>query len=334
MKHTLALSIFLSSVAWAQTPCQIYVDATPSVILPNGKAQTQQNALWSHVLASEYKQLPPLNQKERVLNLNPAMAHKQLMELRLRAFDVTGDVRRVTDHKMTHINGPAALAKVVFEPGPFTGMFSAGEQLTLIRTSFAFNPTKTTGPHDFPQPGLAVKFFASFVPTLNVLAMGSLDGEGSDGRFFSTPMATKLEPPKSLKGKVGEAIFKASTHSPGHLRLDHLARVNSDGSTVKTPVTPEWIVFAPTELSKTFGKKDARDFRDEILKIPAGSRIYTIHGALKKPDGTMVRLKMGYLETTSRFVASEFADRKLHFRHEGATATPNYLDFIRWQCGE
>jgi hypothetical protein len=316
----------------AETPCQKYMNTAPAD--KPGLAESQVQALWHLVLEEEYKELPPLNGKERVLNINPAKTFKELMELRIRAFEVRGDIRPVTDSKMTHINGPAALVRLVFYKSPFTGMFSEGEQKALIRTSFAFNPKTKSGPHDFPQPGLAIKLFVDGTESLNILAMGSLDGEGDDGRYFSTAMATKLDMASTTRGKIGEKIFNASTINPGHLRLDHVAGIQSNGVSVKDPVTPEWIVFTPTALAESFGDKRAIDFRPELLGIPQGSRIYTIQGAFPAKDGSFKMIEIGYVETDSRFVASEFADKKLHFRHQGAKPTEDYVDYIRWQCGE
>jgi hypothetical protein len=55
-----------------------------------------------------------------------------------------------------------------------------------------------------------------------------------------------------------------------------------------------------------------KDFRDDLARIPSGSKLWDVM-AIER-DGAE-RVLIGSIVTTSRFVASQYGDEKIFFKH-------------------
>jgi hypothetical protein len=97
--------------------------------------------------------------------------------------------------------------------------------------------------------------------------------------------------------------------------VDHIAAVSNDGTVVKQPTAPEVVYLCGADevrhLPSHF-KSSADDFRATLAQIEPGSLIYRLFG---KPTLDAKQVYIGSITIESNFVASEFGDRILAFRH-------------------
>jgi hypothetical protein len=186
-------------------------------------------------------------------------------------------------------------------------------------------------------PGMALKFLIDGRPSVNVVAMDSLMGQGRDRNFFSRAFANGVPDPRTevawwdvvnkVKAKaialVSGTLFRAAlaqgpeAPDPNHLGVDHLAAWNPDGTNVPLEARdyPNDVVFEPSaELvdawDADFSPSD--DYRDVLAAIVTpGTVLYTVHAAR---EGRALE-RIGELRATSTFVASKWGDFRLFFRH-------------------
>ena len=143
--------------------------------------------------------------------------------------------------------------------------------------------------------------------------MNSLNGQGDNWNFFARDFSNKIPPARGLALWLLEQLFKFTRKPANHLPIDHLAEVHGDGSAVSFKLAPEQLVFRPTEAVKTLISPNSRnDFRVELQRIPAGTRIYEV--IARADNGN--EFPFAYLETTSAMVASNYGDKHLFFQHK------------------
>ena len=290
-----------------------------SVASPNGYEQmsgcNKQKFLWQEkLLPTVYRDKPGLNfggwrdliriLKAPTLLLNPAQT-----------FDNVSDEMPTGKPKIVHAFG--SVAKVVFKSSkthPYTGLFAADEVCGLARLSIAGSPLAIGF-----TPGMAVKFFVDGKPSVNIEVMNSLEGQGSDWNFFARSMTNSLPKthislmdPKTVLLKVAEQALARVKPDPLYLPVTPFAEVDVKGIRIEHPIAPKVVVFSPLEAPNAiFRNNEDQDFRDVLAKIPVGTPIYEVYGL----DSSNKRVLIGTLETASPFVASQFGDQRLFFRH-------------------
>ena len=93
--------------------------------------------------------------------------------------------------------------------------------------------------------------------------------------------------------------------------LDHLADVTNDGTLVERSCAPELVyLYGADEVHND--PASTEDFRLLLAEIPTGSLLYRMYG---KATRSAKQVYIGSVTTESAFVASEFGDRILAFRH-------------------
>ena len=186
---------------------------------------------------------------------------------------------------------------------PFTGLYR-GVSYGLARLSLAAKPTADTS-----VPGIGIKFLVDGKPSLNFVAMYSLDGQPTYN-FFANSFTTVISPPSSGVLKILGAAFATATQDPTKVDTAYLAKVTKEGEAVEAPVAPISLKLVP---NKDLAFDNApHEVRDDLGTIAAGTTLYQVWGITSDNQSIYI----GRIVTTSRFVASKFGDEKLFFRHQ------------------
>lgn len=279
--------------------------------------------LWdAHILPSEHKQLPPLED----INILGMITHSLRPKI-----DYVSDVAPVDWEKPIHKRGVVAKVKFVSnEKHDFTGDFK-GNDCGLIRLSLTYKPEKRG-----VAPGLALKFFKdNQLKTSNFSALTSLDSQGQDYNFFKKTFSNIVPLSDKLGAKIVNKIFALYAKFPNYIGVTDLAKVKSDGVVESKAISPVQLFLVPNKALET-SPIPARDFRKDLLKIPAGTKLFDVYALSVQSLGTSWVKKynpsqekehqknaihIGTIETQSDFVASEFGDTQLFFKHEAFSET-------------
>ncbi len=206
--------------------------------------------------------------------------------------------------KTLHALGVVASIRFVGTEGhPYTGLFKGADH-GVARFSLGAKP----GEGSF-APGIAVKFLIDGQPSRNFVAMFSLDGQ-TNYNFFENDFSNHVPPIKSALLRFAGKVIELVTDFANLTRVDQLSTITQDGQiiSVANAVAPEQLILVPNkELSFA---KEAHEFRDDLLSIPVGTKLYDIYA--KESSGQRF---LGSLETTSLVRASEFSDKSLFFKH-------------------
>ncbi|MBI4423055.1 MAG: hypothetical protein HY554_04980 [Elusimicrobia bacterium] len=267
-------------------------------------AADKRDALWRRILATRYAALPPLsgNGGSALERLRGLAGLLDLRRLRL-SFDRSGDVRP-PELKRLHPFG--AVARVDWEPvegQPYTGVFRSGA-LGLVRLSLGADPKSAF------IPGLAVKLFLDGRPSVDALAIHSLDGESSRD-FFGPTLSNVVAPPRSLAIRLFVAALSLVAE-PLRLPVEALARHDGAGRPQEPSRAPYALEFRPGDAAARAAKGEG-DFRESLAALPAGTVLYDVYARRGKADSESSLIAR--LRTGSAFVASDFGDRELFFRH-------------------
>jgi len=241
----------------------------------------------------------------------------------IRSLTNDGDELDVGRRKLVHAWGAVARFRFVSTTkaaSGYTGIYESGADCVIGRLSMATKPTKTT-----IVPGLALKFFISGHESVDLQIMNSTEGQKSHN-FFEMSFSNIIPPPDSfVKRLVHELFLKAAVAfgakdpAPTHLTVEHLAKINVDGTAVVAPKSPFRLVFKPT-LAAGALMKDATvdtDFRTNLARYPVGHVMYEVY-ALEEgesSDHLPASKLVGQLISSTNIVASSYGDEKLNFQH-------------------
>jgi hypothetical protein len=275
----------------------------------------KQDYLWQEkLLPTEYRDKPGLNFGGWRDLIGLLKAPTSVLNL-AQTFDNVSDEMPVGKPKIVHAFG--SVAKVIFKSSkthPYTGLFAADEVCGLARLSVAGSPLAIGF-----TPGMALKLFVDGKPSVNIEVMNSLEGQGSDWNFFARSMTNSLPrtrislmDSKTVLLKVAERALARVKPDPLYLPVTPFAEIDVEGARIEHPIAPRVIVFSPLEApNAVFRNNEDQDFRDVLAKIPVGTPIYEVYGL----DASNKRVLIGTLETASPFVASQYGDQRLFFRH-------------------
>jgi hypothetical protein len=279
-------------------------------------ASDKQNFLWERILKSKYDNLPPL-QRINVIGLF-------LTALRLK-MERLADEAPSNWHKAIHAH--ASVAKVKFIPTattPFTGLFK-GADYGLIRLSLTGDPAD----RGF-APGLALKLFVDGHSSANVSALVSLTGQSNNYHFFANEMSNIVPVVNEFGPRLINLIFSRVTRYPTKLYLQDFGAIEQNGSQENSPYYPYQIFLVPN--GNLIFSETPHDFRQDLATISPGTRLFSVEavdpgkigdteaqGDTQSIDQPGYRDKaqlIGYIETTSEFIASYYGDSQLFFRHQ------------------
>jgi hypothetical protein len=275
-------------------------------------ASAKQELLWSHILESNYSELPKT--APWLVTAFKLISPEYLRTSFLRVSDELPVGRKRLLHPLGTV--AAVVLKINPEFSRYTGLFRSGG-VGLVRLSLA---TPLTTPY---VPGMGLKIFVDQGSSINFQALYSLDGQGDNHNFFAHKLSTAIPKPHFWFLKPFEKLFRYASDTLSNnpqnrpqneltLPLYEAARVSADGSTVDEVVDPYSVVFIPNpQLS--MDPQTPRDFRKELGDIPENTILYWV--AVKRTAAAPEEL-IGELITQSRFVASEYGDEKLFFQHQ------------------
>ena len=289
----------------AQSVQAQYDAALAAVMAPafqTAPARDKQETLWRFISSWPYEQLPSM----RTTNLD---LMRQLMSRAfLRKAFVQDDDVRPPRTKAFHAFGTVAKMRFVADgTHPFSGIFATGG-VGFVRASLAVGMPNYS-------PAAALKFLLDRAhPSENLLLHQSLDTQASRDFFERAPTNHTLAPvtfPNTLMVPLLR-LWLSPISSPIELqRLDHLAAVTNNGTVVERAVAPELVyLYGAAEVRND--PASTEDFRTLLANIPAGSLLYRMYG---KATRSAAQVYIGSIITESTFVASEFGDRILAFRH-------------------
>jgi hypothetical protein len=270
-------------------------------------ASQKQQLLFEETLATEYKDLPQWTGREPLamfaLSLNPIRSMvRKFFNVTL---DHSSDVMPEGRKKGIHTYGSTAAIEFVADgESPFTGLYQ-GKTPGLIRLSLATKPSESA-----IVPGAAVKFFVDGKPSINIVAMNSLEGQASHN-FFTQNFSTFIAPPRGGALKVLAAAFRTATKDPTKVDSSALAATSQDGSLVRQAVAPEQLVLVPNREQLVFDATP-HEVREDFATLAPGTRLYEVFGIAA---GSTAPVYIGHIDSSSRFVASQFGDERLFFRH-------------------
>ena len=233
--------------------------------------------------------------------------------------------------KAIHRNGTVALVR--WEPSEqkqYTGIFASGAPHGMLRLSLATKPTpkSTWTKKQNYAPGFALKLFVHDKPSVNLVAMFSLDGQKSANPFANS-FATVIDDPKSaLLGFLARGFrstlkfLGAKREDPSWLSVDHFAQVTATGKKIAKANAPAKLVFEPSQTAQELHAslhEQENDFRRWLPRMsePKGKTLYKIYG-VELDDGKQEvseRVFLGELILTSPFIASSYGDEVLFFQH-------------------
>lgn len=278
---------------------------------PDSALRKQDVIFHEKIVRSAYTTLPELSgglllgleaSAKRLLGL------KELSQEDFTPSRATGDERPPDRRGPKSMNtyGTAALFEFEADAGsPYTGLLQGGSGVMRFST---MGPPGLVG----NVPGLALKFLVDGKPSRDLVVMNGFAGQGGSTNVFLKPMSNALPPPESrlMKGVVA-ILAKAAKGDPLRQGVDHLAGVGGDGAGVDKPLAPYQIFFEPTHQDG-IPADTANDFRADLAGVKPGTAIYEVT-AISAPGAPKVRI--GRVVTRSQFVASEYGDTTLLFKH-------------------
>lgn len=208
--------------------------------------------------------------------------------------------------KIIHANG--SVGKISFVPAPnhpFTGIYQTGA-IGVARLSLATPPADDTY-----IPGMGIKFLISQNPSVNLQVMNLLEGQKDNWNFFAKDFSNQIPHPSTWTLSAIEKIFEWTRTPANNLPLWHLAAWTSEGRIHGIPVYPERLYFRPSSSVSTIIAENSReDFRESLLKIPAGP-LYEVYAEYRNKE-----YHVGTLVLESNLLASNYGDKNLFFQHQ------------------
>ncbi len=273
-------------------------------------ARQKQELLWQKIQQSQYDRDPPLTKIDLIGLFLTSLSKKM---------DLARDEAPQGWKKAIHAHGVVAKIKFVAAPDtPFTGLFR-GVDHALLRASVTGDP-KDRG----FAPGLAIKFLVDGKPSANFSALVSLVGQGQNYNFFDREFSNIVPVVNDLGPRLINLIFSRVTRYPTKLYLEDFAKLNQQEQSESKPHYPSQIFLAPNPQLK-FPATPPHDFRDDLKTIPSNTKLFTVFAVdpakvgdelIDRPEYRQQAQEIGYIETTSEFIASSFGDSQLFFRHQ------------------
>ncbi len=105
---------------------------------------------------------------------------------------------------------------------------------------------------------------------------------------------------------------------PGKLPLLEAAKITAGGLQVPEDQlrVPYKIIFVPTDKAKSqYEPHKTGDFRDALGHMKVGTVLYVILATDRSSAPDSQAVEIGKVKLASAFIASEFGDRQLFFKH-------------------
>jgi len=220
--------------------------------------------------------------------------------------------------KLIHSVGVVADAvwKVVPNSLGYTGIFESGCSKMYVRLSCAHDPT---GPGGY-APGLSIKVLRDEVPSGNMFAMFSLQGQGSNWNFFAhdlTNHVPDLSANANIVLKELRNTFAKASQWPVMIGVSNLAQYDASGKNYTSPKFPFRLVFHPTTaLHKAFPTTPQQPFTDVLQKgLATPADMYYVYAVVNPNDPIDKFVHIGTISTVSPATTTNFGDVYMFFEH-------------------
>jgi hypothetical protein len=316
--NTIVFALFVFTATSCQNPSPHPLSNTGDVVARSQPACQKADFIWDNkIVPSLYgTELPAFTAPGIWDALRLAMP-----SFTVKSLTTEGDELEQGRRKLVHAFGVEARLRFVANravAGGYTGIFQSGAECMIGRFSVATKPTDTRF-----VPGLALKFFIDGNhPSVNLHIMNSIDGQDGNN-FFEKTFSNIIPPPASLATRLVAGFFEraairfgAKDSDPGHLTVEHLASIKTDGSKVAVPRAPYQLLFKPrpTASARFKGSTMNDDFRIKLADFPVGEALYDVY-ALENSETAEQGKLLGQLILNSKIVASRYGDEQLYFQH-------------------
>jgi len=282
----------------------------------------KQSFLWNEIEKSKHSNLPKY-EKMNFFKL-VGMGFQQMTKKVEHSYDVAPHNWK----KYLHRRGAVAKVRIkANKNNPYSGIFQ-GAECAILRLSLTYRPNKSRS----VAPGLALKVLRDNVASANVSALYTLEGQKKDFNFFKNPLSNIVPIGTDIGLKLAHSIFSRVTDYPEQLGVKDMAEFDGAGVKSTNNISPKQLFFVPSEEISNKFSSDSHDVRDDFLSIGSGTTLYKIYAVDSKHKGfnyydySIDKMKeflkdsseIGEIVTTSPFIASEFGDTKIFFKHQTA----------------
>lgn len=273
---------------------------------PEGAQAKQEHVFQKKIVPTAYQTLPDLN-AGLFLGAESGGEPREDGELD-RA--IASDERPPESRKLKAMNSFGSTALFEFVPAeggsPYGGLFKGGTG--ILRVSQA-GPPRLTG----NMPGLALKFFLDGRESVDLVVMNGWSSQGESTNPFLRPMSNALaEPDGPLMKAVKTLLAKlAPGKDPLRSEIAQLAAFDASGKRSTNPKAPYQLILEPTG-DDGIPTNTTNDFRADLQRVRPNTALYDVI-AVERPGGP--RTRVGSIVTRSPFVASEYGDKALSFKH-------------------
>jgi len=199
---------------------------------------------------------------------------------------------------------------------PYSGVFK-GCSHVILRMSVAKEPDESkktaNGADDNFVPGFGIKFLRDGVPSGNMVAMYSVNGQAS-WNFFKNEFSNHIAKAEGVAGMLIEKKFSTVTQYTVQVGLKDMATYGQDGHDYSNNLKfPYKIIYRPTPEAKAlFTDYWSSNYLPQLESIPVDFVLYDVlalDGPLSNP------VKIGELITRTKQTRSKWGDKTLFFRH-------------------
>jgi len=206
--------------------------------------------------------------------------------------------------------------KVVPNSLGYTGIFAMGCENLYVRLSCARVPTNGTGGY---TPGLSLKCLRTGLPSGNMFAMFSLQGQDS-WNFFKHDLTNHVPDLSSNAEFILQELrntFAKASNWPVMIGLSNLASYDQDGKNYTSPVFPFRLVFHPTTaLHNAFPDTPQEPFEEVLMNgLNSPRDLYSIYAVINPNDSVDKFVQIGTISSVSPASTSNFGDNLMFFQH-------------------
>jgi len=220
--------------------------------------------------------------------------------------------------KLVHSVGVVADAQWTVVPNSlgYTGILGSGCKDLYVRLSLATAPTTDTNGY---VPGLAVKCLRSNVPSGNMFAMYSLQGQNSYN-FFKHDLTNH---PPDISPNAGfllnelRSTFAKASNYPVMIGISDFATTDQDGNNTTAPVFPFRLVFHPTTaLNGAFPDAPSSDWTGDLIQgLGNPQDLWYVYAVQNPNDAPSNFVQIATVTSLSPASTSSFGDNFMFHEH-------------------
>jgi len=197
----------------------------------------------------------------------------------------------------------------------YTGVFMGCDNL-FVRLSLAREPS--TGAKGY-TPGLSLKCLRDGVPSANLFAMYSLQGQDS-WNFFKHDLTNHVpdlgkDADSSLQALRG--VFAKASSYPVMIGLTNFAQYDQKGTLYSTPRFPFRLIFHPvTSIHTAFPDTPQQPFEQFLAQgLSKPGPLYEVYAEVQPDDPQNKYAHIGTISTVGPATTSNFGDQSMFYQH-------------------